>query len=84
MENYLKDIENKIKNKIKVEDIQIKDNTHKHKKHKFFQKDKFHLQLKIKSNYLNSLSRIDAQKNIMKILKEDLKNKIHALEILIK
>ena len=44
-------------------------------------KEKFHLKSKIKSRFLNSLSRINAQKMIMKILKDDLKNKIHALEI---
>ena len=31
--------------------------------------------------YLNSLSRVSAQKMIMKILREDLKKRIHALEI---
>jgi len=31
--------------------------------------------------YLNSISRINAQKIIMKVLKEDFKTKIHALEI---
>ena len=36
---------------------------------------------KIKSTYLHSLTRINAQKMIMKILKDDLKTKIHALEI---
>jgi stress-induced morphogen len=39
------------------------------------------LKLKIKSMYLNSISRVSAQKMIMKLLSEDLKNKIHALEI---
>ena len=35
-----------------------------------------HLHLKIKSSYLkNSMSRIDAQKLVMKTLKEDLKKK---------
>ena len=38
----------------------------------------------IKSIYLNSISRVSAQKMIMKILKDDLKSKIHALEIEIK
>ena len=37
--------------------------------------------LKIKSLYLSSLSRINAQKIIMKVLDNDLKTKIHALEI---
>jgi len=37
--------------------------------------------LKIKSAYLKSINRLKAQKLIMIILKDDLKDKIHALEI---
>ena len=81
MKNYFAEIEKKIKDKIKLEKLEIVDNSHKHKNHKFFSKDKLHLQLKIKSVYLNSISRLSAQKLIMNILKDDLKNKIHALEI---
>ena len=66
---------------IEIEDIKIVDNSHKHKGHKFFSPEKFHLHLKIKSLYLNSISRVSAQKIVMKILSEDLKTKIHALEI---
>ena len=81
MKNYFDQIEAKLKDQIKIEELQIVDNSHKHKGHKFFSPKKFHLHLKIKSLYLNSISRINAQKQVMKILKEDLKTKIHALEI---
>ena len=81
MKNYFDQIEAKLKDQIKIEELQIVDNSHKHKGHKFFSPKKFHLQLKIKSLYLNSISRINAQKQVMKILKEDLETKIHALEI---
>ena len=81
MENYFKDIEKKLKEKINFEKLEIIDNTHKHKGHKFFSEDRYHLHLKIKSLYLKSLSRLGAQKLIMNVLKEDLENKIHALEI---
>ena len=81
MENYLDNIKKKLKNKISFENLEIVDNSHKHKGHKFFSEDKYHLQLKINSIYLNSLSRLNAQKLIMNVLKEDLKTKIHALEI---
>ena len=81
MKNYFDQIEAKLKDQIKIEELQIVDNTHKHKGHKFFSPKKFHLHLKIKSLYLNSISRINAQKQVMNILKEDLKTKIHALEI---
>ena len=81
MNNYFDEINKKLKNKIEIEDLVIIDNSHKHKGHKFFSLEKFHLHLKIKSLYLKSISRVNAQKMIMKILKEDLKIKIHALEI---
>ena len=84
MENYFKDIEKKLKEKITFEKIEIIDNSQKHKGHKFFSEEKYHLHLKIKSLYLRSISRLSAQKLIMSILKEDLKTKIHALEISIK
>ncbi len=81
MNNYFTEIEKKIKERIKVERLEIIDNSFKHKNHKTFLPDKLHIHLKIKSYYLNSISRVDAQKMIMKILKDDFKTKIHALEI---
>ncbi len=81
MKDYLKSIEKKLKDNIKFENIEIIDNSSKHKNHKFFNANKYHIQLKIKSNFLSSLSKIDAQRLIMKALDNDLKTKIHALEI---
>ena len=81
MKNYFDEIRIKLNKEIEIEDIEIVDNSHKHKKHKFFSPEKLHLHLKIKSLYLSSLSRVSAQKMIMKILSHDLKSKIHALEI---
>ena len=81
MNNFFEDIIAKLKKEIEIEQIEIVDNSHKHVKHKSFSPDKFHLQLKIKSLYLNSLSRVTAQKEVMKVLKDELSNKIHALEI---
>tara|TARA_Y100001958_G_C20855680_1_gene296211 strand:- start:309 stop:566 length:258 start_codon:yes stop_codon:yes gene_type:complete len=81
MKNYFDAIEKKIKDNIKLESLEIVDNTHKHINHKSFSKEKFHLHIKIKSLYLSSISRINAQKAVMKVLKNDLNTKIHALEI---
>ena len=83
MKNYFDEINLKLKKQIDIEELNIVDNSHKHKGHKFFSSDKFYLHLQIKSLYLNSISRVNAQKLIMNILKEDLKKKIHALEITI-
>ena len=81
MNNFFEDIIAKLKKEIEIEQIEIVDNSHKHVKHKSFSPEKFHLHLKIKSLYLNSLSRVTAQKEVMKVLKNELSNKIHALEI---
>ena len=81
MKNYFDEINLKLKKQIEIEELDIVDNSQKHKGHKFFSSEKFHLHLTIKSLYLNSISRVSAQKLVMKILNEDLKKKIHALEI---
>ena len=81
MNNFFDDIISKLKKEIEIEQIEIVDNSHKHVKHKSFSPEKFHLHLKIKSLYLNSLSRVTAQKEVMKVLKDELSKKIHALEI---
>ena len=81
MNNFFEGIIAKLKKEIEIEQIEIVDNSHKHIKHKSFSPDKFHLHLKIKSPYLNSLSRVIAQKEVMKVLKKELSNKIHAIEI---
>ena len=81
MNNFFDDIIAKLKKEIEIEKIEIVDNSHKHVKHKSFSPDKFHLHLKIRSLYLNSLSRVTAQKEVMRVLKDELSNKIHALEI---
>ena len=81
MNIYFEEIKKKLVNKFKIENIEIIDNSYKHKSHKNFSTDKFHLHLKIRSLHLSSLPRLDAQKMIMKALKEDFKFKLHALEI---
>ena len=84
MNTYINQIEEKIKNKIKLEKIKIIDNTEAHKKHKTFQKGKLHLILEIESNYLNKLNRVEAERLLMQIVKEEFINNIHALEIRLK
>ena len=81
MKNYFDEIKTKLSKEIEIEEILIVDNSQKHKGHKFFSPKKFHLKLIIKSLYLSSLTRVNAQKMIMKILNDDLRTKIHALEI---
>jgi len=84
MNDYIDFIENKIKKNIDVEKIRILDKSDKHKSHKSFDPHKYHLYLEIESKFLKSLDQLEAQRNIMKILADELKSKIHALEIKIK
>ena len=81
MKNYLDEIKNKLTKNIKIEKLEVVDNSHKHKGHRFYRPEKYHLKLKIKSLYLNSISRLEAHQEIMKILEDDLRKNIHALEI---
>jgi|TARA_B100001093_G_scaffold504990_1_gene561595 BolA family transcriptional regulator, general stress-responsive regulator len=84
MNDFLDFIKNKIKKNIKIENIIVVDNSNLHKKHKSFDAEKYHLKLEIESVYLNSLNKVKAQREIMTVLSEELKHKIHALEIKIK
>jgi len=81
MSDFLKELEIKINKILNSEKIEIIDNTHLHKTHKSFNIDKLHLKLIIYSSKLKSMKRIEAHKAIFKHLKDEMKNKIHALEI---
>ena len=81
MKNYFEEIRTKLNKEIELEKIEIVDNSHKHMGHNFCSPAKFHVHIKIKDLYLSTLSTVNAQKMIMKILSNDLKTKIHALEI---
>ena len=48
MNNYLDEVKSKLKKQIEIEELIIVDNSYKHKSHKFFSPEKFHLHLKIK------------------------------------
>ena len=81
MKSFIDLVEKKIKNNLQIDKIEIIDNTYKHLKHKSYNKDKFHLKIAIKSNFLKTLNKIEAHKTILNILDEELKSKIHSLEI---
>ena len=84
MSLYINQIKEKIKKNIKLEEINIIDNSYAHKNHKTFQKGKLNLILEIKSEYLKKLKRIDAERILMKTIKDEFSKKIHALEIRLK
>ena len=74
-------VKEKINKKIVPDIIIIIDNYHLHSKHKSFDKNKFHLKIIIKSERLKNMDKINAHKEIFSILKDEMNNKIHALEI---
>ena len=79
--NFFDEIKKKINEKINPENIILVDNSHLHTKHKSFDSNKFHLKLIIKSKKLKNMDKIAAHKEIFAILKNEMKGKIHALEI---
>ena len=81
MMNFFEQIKKKINKKINSENIILIDNSSLHIKHKSYDSNKFHLKIIIKSKKLKSMSKIMAHKEIFSILKDEMSNKIHALEI---
>ena len=82
--NYLDKVVKIVNERLKPEKISLIDNSSLHSKHKFYDSEKFHLKLIIRSEKLKKMKKIEAHKLIFSILKEEMKNKIHALEIEIK
>ena len=74
-------IKEKINKRINPENIILIDNSSLHTKHKSFDSNKFHLKIIIQSVKLKKMNKIAAHKEIYSILKDEIKNKIHALEI---
>ena len=81
MMNFFEQVKEKINKKINPENVILIDNSNLHTKHKSFDSNKFHLKIIIKSKKLRSMSKIMAHKEIFSILKDEMNNKIHALEI---
>ena len=82
--DFFGQIKEKINKKINPENIILIDNSSFHSKHKSFDPNKLHIKIIIRSEKLKSMNKIAAHKEIFSILKKEMKNKIHALEIEIK
>jgi BolA protein len=76
-------IKKKIVNEFVIENIDIEDKSFLHKNHSGNQPGKYHVKIKITSDQLKSLSKIESTKKIYKILDEEIKNYIHSVQILI-
>ena len=84
MITFLEEVKEKIRIKLNPEELSLIDNSFLHTKHKSFDPKKFHIKLVIKSKELRRISKIEAHKIIFSILKDEMNNRIHALEIEIK
>jgi BolA protein len=65
-----------------IENVELEDKSFLHKNHKTNNPNKFHIKLKIKSEKLKNMSRIESNKFIFKLLDKEMKNYIHSLQIL--
>ena len=81
--NQLSEIVKKkiLDNKI-IENVELEDKSFLHKNHKNNNPNKFHIKLKIKSEKLKKMDRIESNKFIFKLLDKEMKNYIHSLQIL--
>ena len=76
-------VKKKIQNEILIEEIKIEDKSFLHKNHSGNQAGKYHLKITLKSDVLGKMSKIESNKKIYKILKDELKEFIHSIQILI-
>ena len=76
-------VKNKLNKNIICDNIEIEDKTFLHKNHSSHDKNKFHIKLIIKSDYLKKKNKIESTKEVYKVLKVELKNNIHSIQLLI-
>ena len=81
IDELILNVKKKLKKNIDIENILIEDKTFLHKNHAGHEDNKFHLKIKIESDELKKLNKIESNKKIYKILDEELKNFIHSLQI---
>jgi len=82
LNNLINNIKKKLLESSFVEKVIIEDKTYLHIKHLSHDKNKFHLKLTISSKELKKMSKLDATKKINNILKDEIKNYIHSIQIL--
>jgi len=75
-------VKKKILNNELIENVELEDKSFLHKNHKTNNPNKFHIKLKINSEKLKNMNRIESNKIIFKLLDKEVKNYIHSLQIL--
>ena len=84
MIQLLKDIKIKLDKEFNPKKLILVDNSYLHTKHKSFDPKKIHLKIIIESDELKKMEKLESHKAIFNLLKDEMKKKIHALEIEIK
>ena len=74
-------IKEKITKNISYENLKIEDKSFLHKNHPGNDNNKFHIKLSIQSEELKKIGRIESNKKIYKVLKEEISKSIHSLQI---
>ena len=65
-----------------IEEIELIDKSFLHKTHKNNNPNKFHIQIKIKSEKLKNMNQIESNRFIFRLLDKEMKEYIHSLQIL--
>ncbi len=82
IENLVKNIKTKLLNYSHIQNVKIEDKTYLHQNHASHDKNKFHIKITIYSKNFKEMSKINATKQVNKILEEEIKNFIHSIQIL--
>ena len=81
--SLIKTLESKLKENFIINSLKIEDKSFLHKKHKNFDKAKFHIKLTIGSPEFNQMGSIEVNRKIHEILKDEINISIHSLQIII-
>jgi len=76
-------VKKKLTDQIDIKRIKIEDKSFIHKNHVGNQEGRYHLKIIMSPSELKSLSRIESNKRVYKILDKELKEYIHSIQILI-
>ena len=81
IKNLIKIVRKKILHKLEVDELIIIDKTSMHIRHASHKLGKYHLKVTIKSNMLKHLSKLESSKLIYKIIKLELRDHIHSIQL---
>ena len=74
-------VKKKICENLNIDQIEIQDKTYLHTKHLSHEKNKFHIKVLIKSEYLQNEKKLDTTKKVYKILDYEIKEYIHSIQL---